>query len=115
MDKLTLKSLICLIVFVILLVLANVLPNPYLKHSPSPEKRENSSTVVPASRIIHVSDVPSVTRADPIANAYIGNKSSKKFHLPSCSYLPDQNNQVTFDSREEAIAAGYDPCGHCHP
>lgn len=55
------------------------------------------------------------TRDTPVADTYIGNKSSKKFHLPTCSYLPDQNNQVTFESREEAIAAGYSPCGHCHP
>lgn len=55
------------------------------------------------------------TRDDPVEDAYIGNKNSKKFHLPSCSYLPNQSNQIVFDSREEAIAAGYDPCGHCHP
>lgn len=55
------------------------------------------------------------TRDTPVANTYIGNKSSKKFHLPTCSYLPDQNNQVTFDSRDDALAAGYSPCGHCHP
>lgn len=55
------------------------------------------------------------TRDTPIADAYIGNRSSKKFHLPSCSYLPNQSNQVTFDSRSEAIEAGYQPCGHCHP
>lgn len=55
------------------------------------------------------------TRDEPIADAYIGNKSSKKFHLPTCSYLPDAANQITFDSRDDAIAAGYSPCGHCHP
>lgn len=57
----------------------------------------------------------SSTRDTPIADTYIGNASSKKFHLPTCSYLPDKSNQVTFDSREDAIAAGYIPCGHCHP
>lgn len=55
------------------------------------------------------------TRDTAIANTYIGNTSSKKFHLPTCSYLPDAANQITFDSRDEAIAAGYDPCGHCKP
>lgn len=54
-------------------------------------------------------------REDPVADTYIGNKTSKKFHLPTCSYLPDKDNQVTFDSRDEAIAAGYKPCGHCNP
>lgn len=55
------------------------------------------------------------TRDAPIADTYIGNTKTKKFHLPSCSYLPDQDHQATFDSRDEAIAAGYTPCGHCKP
>ena len=55
------------------------------------------------------------SREAPIANAYIGNKNSKKFHRPTCSYLPNQENQVTFSSRDAAIAAGYDPCGRCNP
>ena len=55
------------------------------------------------------------SRDTPIANTYIGNKNSKKFHKPTCSYLPDQNNQVTFSSRDAAISAGYTPCGHCNP
>lgn len=54
-------------------------------------------------------------REIPVADTYIGNTKTKKFHLPSCSYLPDQNHQATFDSRDEAIAAGYTPCGHCKP
>ena len=55
------------------------------------------------------------SRDTPIANAYIGNKNSKKFHRPTCSYLPNQENQVTFSSRDAAIAAGYDPCRRCNP
>lgn len=54
-------------------------------------------------------------RAEPIADTYIGNKNSHKFHLPTCSWLPDTKNQVTFDSREEAISAGYVPCQRCNP
>lgn len=55
------------------------------------------------------------SRDTPIADTYIGNTKTKKFHLPSCSYLPDQNHQTSFDSRDDAIAAGYTPCGHCKP
>lgn len=55
------------------------------------------------------------TRDTAVADTYIGNSESKKFHLPTCSYLPDAEHQVTFDSRDDAIAAGYEPCGHCKP
>lgn len=47
--------------------------------------------------------------------SYIGNKDTKKFHRLSCNYLPDPQNRVYFTSREEAINAGYVPCGHCKP
>lgn len=43
----------------------------------------------------------------------IANKNTKKFHASDCSYLPDKRNQKPFDSYEDAVAAGYKPCGHC--
>lgn len=46
---------------------------------------------------------------------YIGNKNSKKFHLPTCKNLPAEKNRVFFDSRQEAVDAGFDPCGNCRP
>ncbi|MBF7083023.1 hypothetical protein IT084_08540 [Desulfallas sp. Bu1-1] len=46
---------------------------------------------------------------------YIGNKNSKKFHLPSCSTLPAEYNRVYFKTREEAVSAGYTPCKRCNP
>lgn len=55
---------------------------------------------------------------DPAASstaqqAYIGNVNSKKFHLPTCSNLPAEKNQILFSSYEEAIEAGYTPCSSC--
>lgn len=51
----------------------------------------------------------------PIAQSYIANVNTKKFHQSGCSYLPEQKNQRTFSSRNEAINAGYDPCKKCNP
>lgn len=53
----------------------------------------------------------------PTQNEYvIGNKNTKAFHRPTCSRLPKPKNQVIFNSREEALAAGYDnPCDYCCP
>ena len=53
------------------------------------------------------SDIP------PADTRYIGNKNSKKFHLPTCGGLPAENNQVIFDRYTDAIAQGYTPCGNC--
>lgn len=46
---------------------------------------------------------------------YIGNKKSLKFHRLDCTSLPVTNNQVYFDSRQDAINEGYSPCGICKP
>ena len=46
---------------------------------------------------------------------YIGNKNSKKFHLPTCKNLPAEKNRIYFDSRQAAVDAGQSPCGNCKP
>ena len=50
--------------------------------------------------------------------AYVLNTSSKKFHLPSCGGVEDikaSNRSDYTGTREDVIAAGYDPCGRCKP
>ena len=53
--------------------------------------------------------------AAPVDAGYIGNVNSQKFHLPTCSNLPKEENRVYFTSRDEAVASGYEPCGSCKP
>lgn len=47
--------------------------------------------------------------------SYIGNKNSKKFHLPTCPNLPPEKNQVQLETRDDAVDGGYSPCGNCEP
>ena len=42
-----------------------------------------------------------------------GNKKSKKLHTADCNNAPSAQNRVEFSDYNEAIAAGYDPCGSC--
>lgn len=46
---------------------------------------------------------------------YIGNKNTKIFHKPACSYLPNTENRVYINSYSEATSAGYSPCSYCKP
>ena len=58
----------------------------------------------------------SSTAPDNGSNAevtYIGNTKTKKLHLPGCASLPSEQNQTTFASYDDAIHAGYSPCGNC--
>lgn len=48
---------------------------------------------------------------------YVGSSGSDKYHKPTCRWTNEINdsNLVHFDSEEEAVAAGYSPCGTCKP
>jgi endonuclease YncB( thermonuclease family) len=47
--------------------------------------------------------------------AYHGNANSHKFHHSGCRHFNCKNCDVIFGSRDEAIQAGYSPCGMCRP
>lgn len=48
---------------------------------------------------------------------YVGDMNTKKFHLSSCHYVSQikPENKIFFNSREEAIKDGYEPCKVCNP
>ena len=48
---------------------------------------------------------------------YIGNAYRHTFHYRDCPSVDEMNieNQVPFNTREEAVTNGYRPCGNCRP
>ena len=51
----------------------------------------------------------------PASGGYHGNVKSHVFHRSGCRYYNCKNCTAVFQSREEAIAAGYRPCKVCKP
>lgn len=52
------------------------------------------------------------------ARDYVVNTNTGKFHYPSCasvSKIKSYNRSDRHCTRDELIAAGYEPCGQCHP
>lgn len=51
------------------------------------------------------------------SGTYVGSVESDKYHVPDCRFakkiLPE--NEIWFDSADDARNAGYGPCGVCHP
>lgn len=78
---------------------------PAAATTPAPAPQEQPAAVAP----------PPPPAPPASTGSYIGNKNSKKFHLPSCGTLPDPENWISFDSRDAAIADGYVPCKNCNP
>jgi micrococcal nuclease len=52
-----------------------------------------------------------------VTKGYIGSKNSDKFHVPTCIWAMKikSHNLVVFNTRNDAISAGYVPCKVCHP
>jgi len=48
---------------------------------------------------------------------YVGSIKSNKYHYPDCRYAKEikPENEIWFKTEEEALAAGYEPCGACKP
>jgi len=46
---------------------------------------------------------------------YHGNTNTLKFHEPSCRYYNCPHCTAVFKTRQDAIDAGYVPCGVCRP
>lgn len=46
---------------------------------------------------------------------YHGNIKSHVFHAPGCKHYDCQNCTESFSSKDEALKAGYRPCGNCKP
>lgn len=58
------------------------------------------------------------TAAPSAQKTYVLNKSTMKFHLPSCSScskIKPENKGSYTGSRDDLIDQGYSPCGNCHP
>lgn len=50
-----------------------------------------------------------------LAADYLGNPKTMKFHYANCRTIRNPQNFVHIGSRDEAINAGYKPCGICRP
>ena len=72
----------------------------------------------PAQAVVITTErnVPPETAAAADA-AYIGNRNSMKYHRAGCRYAAQvkAENRIAFDSAEQALIAGYTPCGACKP
>ena len=58
--------------------------------------------------------------AEPVTSpaatgTYVASRSGTKYHLPSCSGASriKEENKVWFQTKEQAVAAGYEPAANC--
>ena len=71
---------------------------------------EQGAAVLPA-----IQSRDSSASTEVAAGQYVASKNSDKYHFPWCSGAQriKEENKVWFQSREEALAAGYTPASNC--
>lgn len=84
-----------------------------------PPATEAPQTEPPATKAPEPQPVGYLTYVSGLSDAkYVLNSGSMKFHSPNCRDVPKiaAGNIAYVDShRDDVTAAGYSPCGHCHP
>lgn len=57
------------------------------------------------------------TTSQKSSDVYVGSIDSDKYHNPGCRFAKEilPENEIWFDSIEDAQNSGYSPCGVCHP
>ena len=71
-------------------------------------------TSAPAETDTPVDQTPAPVK---LQGSYTASSRSDKFHMPFCPSAAriSEDNRVWFSTRDEAVAAGYSPCGRCKP
>lgn len=71
-----------------------------------------SDLLIPAEEAAAFREANPAPQAES-ARQYIGNRNSKKYHIPTCRTLPAEKNRVYFSSEQEAQDQGYVHCKNC--
>ena len=94
---------------------------PDAKVGSSPEAPEPAEPILqeqPEVPIAPSFDEPvTETTSQKSSGVYVGSVDSDKYHNPSCRFAKEilPENEIWFDSAEDAQNSGYSPCGGCHP
>lgn len=75
----------------------------------------DGSTHIPTSQHTYSQTQSDSSSSD--SGSYIGNSNSGKFHESTCTWgqKTAEHNRVYFNSRNDAVSQGYQPCKVCNP
>lgn len=82
-------------------------------------EKKNGGEIALCGRENFAASVISATENNPVANLktgkYVASKNSDKYHAPWCSGASriKEENQIWFQTKEEAEQAGYSPASNC--
>lgn len=81
----------------------------------SPVKEEEKETPVDEEKREEETIEPDKEENTEPEYKFIGNVGSMVFHTPDCKFSTGKNCTAFFESKDEALEAGYRACGTCKP
>lgn len=98
--------------------IAPAAPNAPIEASEPTEQPVSEAVASPAAEPVPEISTPIAETTSPKSSGvYVGSVDSDKYHNPSCRFAKEilPENEIWFDSAEDAQNSGYSPCGGCHP
>lgn len=119
MDNKTIIGIvsICCIGLIVLIAISGMFsPDKPTSTNISPTNNTNTSTPSPTNSSSSQNVSNSSSNHDS-GITYVASANSNVFHRPGCRYVNQikEKNKIYFNSRDEAINAGYHPCEVCNP
>ena len=116
------KYLIGIVVLIIAIIAVGAYALQGTSHDVTPVVNNTTDKVVnhtvndTVNKTVNTKEVQKETQSSS-STVYYASVKTDKFHKPSCEWAQkiSSKNLVTYNSRDEAIAAGKSPCEVCNP
>lgn len=82
------------------------------------QKQSDVKKIEEAEEVQEIKDTQKISETQKdVKGMYVGSIKSDKYHYPTCQHAENilEENEIWFDSAQEAIDKGYVPCGRCKP
>ena len=111
------NKIIAVIAIVVIIAIVGVLASGMFSNdnSGNDTQVEKTDTAEPIKE--DTSSSSNDSDASASTTEYWASAKAGKFHLPSCEWAQkiSEDNKIIYQSREDAIADGKEPCGACNP
>lgn len=109
-DGKSYNKIIAVVAIIVIIAIVGVLASGMFSSDDSSVSKNTES-------VDSVKDDSSSSNDESGGTEYWASEKTSKFHLPTCEWAEkiSENNKIIYDSREDAIADGKEPCDVCNP
>lgn len=109
-----------IVVIIVIAIIGAFASGIFTNHGPNGVDDSSQSKAISEKTVNNDSSSKASSSQDSSSsssNVYWASAKADKFHLPTCEWAQKigEKNKVVYNSREDAIKDGKEPCGACNP